>query len=97
MSDREYFDKCRLEIIRNREYTIEKLRELGFRVTDSMANFVFAAPPEMSGGEYMQALRKEGILVRHFSKERIDAYVRISIGTFEEMYEVLTLKQLGRH
>ncbi len=89
MRDREYFEKCRLEIIRSREYTIEKLRELGFNVTDSLANFVFAAPPGMSGGEYMRALRQEGILVRHFDKAKTDAYVRISIGTFEDMQTLI--------
>lgn len=90
IKDREYFEKCRLEIISNREYTIEKLRGLGFSVTDSMANFVFAAPPGISGGEYMRALREAGILVRHFDKPRIDGYVRISIGTLKDMQTLIS-------
>ena len=62
-----------------------KLKELGFKVTDSYANFVFARHPEIDGKELILALRKKGIIVRHWNKERIDQYLRISIGTMEQM------------
>lgn len=91
MRDTEYFDKCRNEIIRNREFTTEKLRNLGFTVTDSMTNFVFASPQNINAAEYVQKLRERGIIVRYFgSKERIKNFVRISIGTFEEMSALIS-------
>ena len=62
-----------------------KLAEMGFRVLDSRANFLFAAPSRLTGGEYYRRLREKGVLVRHFSKERIAPFVRISIGSPEQM------------
>lgn len=86
MRDTEYFEKCRAEIIKNREYTAKELKKLGFTLTESMTNFVFAKPCGISAGEYVAKLRERGIIVRYFgSKERIQDYVRITIGTFEEM------------
>lgn len=91
MRDAEYFDKCRFEIIKNREFVTEKLRNLGFTVTDSMANFVFASPSDINAAEYVQKLRERGIIIRYFgSKERIKDFVRISIGTFEEMSALIS-------
>ncbi len=83
--DVKYFDDCRAEIIENRRYTEESLRGLGFTVTDSRANFVFAAPPKIGGRRYYEELRKAGILVRYFDKDRIRGYVRITVGTRKQM------------
>ncbi len=85
MKDTGYFEYCRENIIRTREKAAEVLRALGFSVLPSSANFLFARHPAISGGEYYLALKKRGILVRHFKKARIDAYVRITIGTQEQM------------
>ena len=79
-----YMQNCRT-IIENREYTVNELRRLGFTVTDSKTNFVFAKTDKMSGGELYTRLREEGILVRHFSTPEICEYNRITIGTLDDM------------
>ncbi len=83
--DEEYtVANCRA-IIENREYTARELRRLGFELTDSAANFVFAKHPKVSGEAVYSYLRECGILVRHFSAPRICDYNRITIGTREQM------------
>lgn len=79
--DREYFEHNRQEIIKTREKTAAALREMGFTLTDSKANFLFAKSDRISGEELYKKLRENGILVRHFSGERIREYNRITIGT----------------
>ena len=79
-----YMDNCR-KIIENREYTACELRRLGFTVLDSMANFVFAKSDRIGGEELYLDLRERGILVRHFTSERIKEFNRITIGSAEEM------------
>ena len=61
------------------------LKELGFEVVDSNANFVFAKHPSISGQEIYEKLKANGVLVRHFTKGRIKEYNRITIGTKEQM------------
>ncbi|MBQ4290163.1 MAG: histidinol-phosphate transaminase [Clostridia bacterium] len=73
------------EIAKTRDRTAEQLRALGFTVTDSRSNFLFAAHPSLDGAELAQALRDRGILIRHFSVPRIRQYNRISVGTPEQM------------
>ena len=85
MRDTEYFEKCRAEIIENREYTTAALRKLGFAVPESRANFVLAGNRTLGGKRYYEALRDRGILVRYFDKERIRDCVRITIGTRKQM------------
>ncbi len=72
-------------IIRNRAYTEENLRRLGFDFNPSMANFVFARHPAIPGDALYTALREKGILVRHFTAPRIADYNRITIGSRTEM------------
>ena len=79
-----YLNNCRT-IMENRAYTVEKLTELGFTVLPSKANFIFARTDRMEGGALYRALKRDGVLVRHFDKERISDYLRISIGTREQM------------
>jgi histidinol-phosphate aminotransferase len=79
-----YTENCR-RIIETREQTAQQLRELGFDLTDSRANFIFAQHPKISGEEYYLRLKEMGILVRHFGKARIADRVRITIGTPEQM------------
>lgn len=79
-----YMDNCKI-IIENREFTEKALRELGFEVIPSKANFVFAKSDKISGEELYTRLKAKGILVRHFTKERIKEYNRITIGTIEQM------------
>ena len=75
----------------NREYTTAALRELGFTVLDSKANFVFATTPAMRGADLYAALKQNGILVRHFDNPRISDFVRISIGTREQMQTLVAV------
>lgn len=85
MRDTEYFDKTRKTVIENREYTMTELKKRGFRMTDSMANFIFVRSDELEGKVYYEELKRRGVLVRYFGKERISDYVRITIGTHDEM------------
>lgn len=79
-----YMDHCRV-IEANRQWTAERLKELGFEVLPSKANFVFAASERIRGEKLYLELKERGILVRHFQKDRIRNYNRITIGTMEEM------------
>ena len=85
MRDTAYFEETRAKIIATREWTKQELKRLGFSFGDSMSNFIFATHATVPARELFEALRKENIYVRHFSKERIDNYLRISIGTQAEM------------
>lgn len=83
--DTEYFDSCISSIMGTREYTVKELEKRGFTIPDSKANFIFAKHNTLSGEEYFNELRKRNIIVRYFSKERIKDYVRITIGSQEQM------------
>lgn len=89
LEDDEYMQKNCRTICENREYTKDKLHEMGFEVTDSTANFIFAKHQKVSGGEIYTKLRERGILVRHFDAERIKEYNRITVGTKEQMQTFL--------
>jgi len=80
-----YFKETVQKIIRTRERVKGELRKLGFAFPDSMSNFIFATHPTCDAVELQNMLREKNIYVRHFSKERIKNYLRISIGTDEEM------------
>ncbi len=79
-----YMDNCK-RIIENREYATSALRDMGFTLTDSKANFIFAKSDRISGEELYKKLKSRGILVRHFNKESIKEYNRITVGTREQM------------
>lgn len=83
--DVEYFEESRRKVIATRERTTARLRELGFFVHDSNANFIFITHPAVGGKELQQGLRDRGVLVRWFDKPRIRDYLRVSIGTDQEM------------
>ena len=85
LADAEYTEKNCRAVIENREWTVEKLKELGFVMTDSKSNFIFAKHPEIDGGALYILLRQRGILVRHFTKPRISDYNRITVGSREQM------------
>lgn len=85
MRDWDYTKECTGRICKTREKTTEALRALGFTVLDSKTNFIFAKSGDMSGKVYFDGLREAGILVRRWDSERIKDYVRISIGSEEEM------------
>ena len=84
-----YMDNCK-KIIETREYTKSRLAELGFSVIPSSSNFLFAKSDSMNAEDVYLRLKDEGVLIRYFSKERIKDYVRITIGTREEMDGMLS-------
>ena len=85
MKDTAYFEKTRKLIMDTREAFVADMKKLGFRVLPSSANFVFASGDRISGEEYFTKLKKYNIIVRHFKDEKIRDFVRITIGTPEEM------------
>ncbi len=89
VKDVDYFEECCSTIINNRENTIIELQKLGFTITESKANFLFASPPKITASEYFKKLRENNIVVRYFDAERIDNYVRITIGTDEQMKKLI--------
>lgn len=85
LEDDAYFrDNCR-KIIQTRAWTTQALRQAGFTVIESMANFVFAKHPKLDGNAVYQRLRNKGILVRHFNSPRLTDYNRITIGSDGQM------------
>lgn len=85
VEDEAYFKDTLGRIIRTREETKVWLKELGFSFPDSMANFIFASHEKADAEELYQALKKERIYVRYFKKPVLDRYLRITIGTDQEM------------
>ena len=80
-----YYDENCKKIIATREYTKTQLEKLGFYVLPSKANFLFAQSSRVDGGELYLKLKEKGVLIRHFTSERIRNFNRITIGTDEEM------------
>ena len=85
VEDVRYFEQTRNKIMQTRERTAHLLRELGFRFADSASNFLFVTHPGVPAKELFTALREKNIFVRYFRQPRIDNYLRITIGTDEEM------------
>ena len=73
------------KIIENREYLVSELKKLDFTMTDSLANFIFAKHSTVSGKDIYLKLKEKGVLVRHFDKERLKDYTRITIGSREQL------------
>ncbi len=85
LNDEEYTrTNCKI-IAENRDMTAIKLLSLGFTMTDSKSNFLFVRHNAVSGNELYTKLRQKGILVRHFNKPKISDYIRITVGTSEQM------------
>jgi len=83
-SNNYYMENCQ-EIIKTRDYTSNELKKLGFEVLPSSANFIFAKKDGISGEFIYTKLRESGILVRHFTNDKIKDFNRITIGTMEQM------------
>ncbi|MBQ1681265.1 MAG: histidinol-phosphate transaminase [Agathobacter sp.] len=91
VNDEDYFAQTTAKIIQTREWTKTQLKRLGFVFGDSMSNFIFATHPKIDNIALFEALREEHIFVRHFNHpKRIAPYLRISIGTQEEMEKLIT-------
>lgn len=85
LEDEAYFRETVAKVIETREWTKKELKRLGFSFRDSQTNFIFAVHESVPAQTIFDALREKHIFVRHFGQKRIDNYLRISIGTQEEM------------
>lgn len=96
MEDEEYFQNCTQTVAQTREKTAAALKTMGFTLTDSKANFLFAESSRIPGGELYRKLKEKGILVRHFDKPRLENRLRITVGSEQQMEALLNaLKELG--
>ncbi len=89
ITDTDYFEQTKKKVIATREWVKRELIRLGFTFGDSMTNFIFATHDRVPAQVIFDKLREKHIFVRHFSAPRIDNYLRISIGTEEEMRRFL--------
>lgn len=95
VEDEEYFQKTTAEIIRVREYSKQRLAELGFEFTDSMSNFIFAAHKSVPADKIFNELKARKIFVRYWNKPRINNRLRITVGTQQEMDKLIdALKEI---
>lgn len=85
VDDDEYYQTNLNKIREAREYAAEKLKKLGFEVVPSKTNFLLVKYPGIGGRELYEKLKEKAVLVRHFPGERTKEYIRISIGTKEQM------------
>ena len=96
MEDEDYFRACTEAVAATRERVAAELREMGFALTESKANFLFAESSRIPGGELYRKLKEKGILVRHFDKPRLENRLRITVGSDRQMDALLTaLRELG--
>jgi len=85
IKDKDYFEKTRKDIIETRKWLCGSLENMSFKVIPSQANFLFTSHPSIPAIELYGSLKKMGILVRHFNTARIENYLRISVGTRQEV------------
>jgi len=85
ISDVEYWDKTRRDVIAIRDKTILELRGMGYNVLDSHTNFIFMKPPGGRAGKLYEYLLENKILARYWNKPRLSEYLRVSVGTNAEM------------
>ena len=87
-------DNCQ-KIIENRKWTTREIEKMGFTHTPSKANFIFAKKEGIDGERLYLELKKRGVLVRHFNQQRIKDYLRITVGTREDMENLISkLKEM---
>ena len=89
LNDTAYFDKTRAAIIETRAWTKQQLEARSFTCLDSRSNFLFASTERKNGAELYKKLKEKGVLVRHFDAPRIANWLRVTIGTPEEMQALL--------
>lgn len=95
VEDEDYFQETTARIVETREWFKKEIEQLGFSFPDSQANFIFATHRTVPARDIFEAARKENIYLRYFPKPRIDNYLRITIGTREEMQKLLDF--LGKY
>ena len=85
MNDEAYYQRTTQAIIDTRQWTVSELQKRGFEVLPSAANFVFAKAPNNRSGNLFDKLNRAGVLVRYWNKPRLESWLRISIGTPQDM------------
>jgi histidinol-phosphate aminotransferase len=93
IEDQAHLEATSTKVIQTREKLISQLSALGFETLPSTANFIFTRHPKHAGAMLYQALRDRGIIVRHFKSPRIEAFLRITIGTDEQSAELVSALQ----
>ena len=94
-ADEDYFDDICARVIKARAVLVEQLSGLGFNIIPSAANFVFVSHPKYEGADLAARLREKDIIVRHFAKPRIAQYLRITVGTDEQVTHLVdALKEI---
>lgn len=91
LQEQVYVDQKVQETIKVREWSKQELTKLGFEQTDSQGNFLFAKHPKLSGESLFLALREKKILVRWFNQPRTKDYLRITVGTKEQMEQLIAV------
>jgi histidinol-phosphate aminotransferase len=95
IQDQAHLEETSKKVIQTRERLVSELASLGFDTLPSTANFIFTRHPKHAGAKLYQALRDRGIIVRHFKSQRIEEFLRITIGTDEQTNELITaLKEI---
>jgi len=89
LRDQKYLKHNIAKICEVRKYLAEALRARNFKVIDSQSNFIFAAPPDENGEKLYNKLKNEGILVRWFHGKETEKYIRITIGTKNEIDQLI--------
>ena len=85
LAEQRYYDKCCQAIMETRDRTAEQLRGMGFTVLPSRTNFLFVCREGLDGAAIYRGLKDRGVLVRHFDQARIQDFVRVTVGTPEQM------------
>ena len=93
LEDEDYFTQNCAAIVENRRFAGEELKKLGFEMTDSKTNFLFARHPRIPGKELYRKLKERGVLVRHFDDPKLTDYNRITVGSREQMEKLITTIQ----
>ena len=93
--DEDYFQQTCRNVSTTRDRSAEALRALGFTVLPSLTNFLFVTHPNKKAPDIFAALREKGIFIRYFKLPRIDNYLRITVGTDEQMDKLIAaLKEI---
>ena len=87
--DDPYFRQSCARVVAGREAMTRELIRLGFAVLPSSANFVFAKHRARGGPEFAAALREHAVLVRHFNKPRTAPYLRITVGSEDDVRRLI--------
>ena len=89
LCDTQYFEKNCLKIAETREKTVSELQKLGFTMTSSKSNFIFAKSDKIGGKDLYLSLKEKGVLIRHFETPLLKDYNRITVGSEEQMEEFI--------